>query len=61
MTNDNAAPRALIEGKPALIVIDIQKSTFIDQSDVRAIDNMPGYKDRMLAARGLVDAAQSLP
>ena len=50
-------PRNLIEGKPALIVIDIQKSTFIDDSTVRAIDNMPGYKDRMIAARDLVDAA----
>jgi nicotinamidase-related amidase len=38
-------------------VIDIQKSTFIDDSEVRSIDNMPGYKDRMSAARGLVDAA----
>ena len=50
--------RALIEGKPALIVIDIQASTFIDDSAVRAIDNMPGYKDRMLAARSAIDAAR---
>lgn len=49
--------RNLIEGKPALIVIDIQKSTFIDDSEVRSIDNMPGYKERMVAARDLVDAA----
>ena len=49
----------MIEGRPALIVIDIQKSTFIDDSEVRSIDNMPGYKDRMLAARGLVDAAHN--
>lgn len=48
---------SLIEGKPALIVIDIQKSTFIDDSVERSIDNMPGYKDRMIAARDLVDAA----
>nr|WP_217359637.1 cysteine hydrolase [Ruegeria arenilitoris] len=47
----------MIEGRPALILIDIQKSTFIDDSEVRSIDNMPGYKERMIAARDLVDAA----
>lgn len=51
--------RKLIEGKPALIVIDIQKSTFIDDSAERSIANMPGYKDRMIAARDLVDAAHA--
>lgn len=50
-------PRATIEGRAALIVIDIQKSTFIDDNTERSIPNMPGYKDRMLACRGLVDAA----
>lgn len=49
--------RALIEGKPAVIVIDIQASTFIDNSAERAIANMTGYRDRMLAARPLIDAA----
>ncbi|WP_342074989.1 cysteine hydrolase [Yoonia sp. SS1-5] len=57
MTTKQKQPRKLIEGRPALIVIDIQKSTFIDDSEVRSINNMPGYKDRMTAARGLVDAA----
>lgn len=57
MTNKNKRARNLIEGKPALIVIDIQKSTFIDNSAVRSIENMPGYKERMIAARDLVDAA----
>jgi len=57
MTTKTKQPRNLIEGKPALVVIDIQKSTFIDDSAVRSIDNMPGYKDRMIAARDLVDAA----
>ncbi|MEM8976349.1 MAG: cysteine hydrolase, partial [Pseudomonadota bacterium] len=51
--------RALIEGRPALIVIDIQASTFIDDSAVRAIDNMPGYKDRMLRARDAIDGARA--
>lgn len=47
----------LIVGRAALIVIDIQASTFIDNSTDRAIANMPGYRDRMLAARALIDAA----
>jgi len=57
MANANKQPRALIEGRAALIVIDIQASTFIDDSAVRSIDNMPGYRDRMLLARQLVDKA----
>ncbi|MEO9862379.1 MAG: cysteine hydrolase [Yoonia sp.] len=57
MTTATKTARNLIEGRPALIVIDIQKSTFIDDSEVRSIDNMPGYKDRMIAARDLVDTA----
>jgi len=59
MANANKVPRALIEGRAALIVIDIQASTFIDDSEVRSIDNMPGYKDRMLAARMAIDAAHA--
>ncbi len=59
MANVNKTPRALIEGRPALIVIDIQASTFIDDSAVRSIDNMPGYRDRMLSARGAIDAARA--
>ena len=57
MTTKTKPAKKLIEGRPALIVIDIQKSTFIDDSEVRSIDNMPGYKERMIAARDLVDAA----
>ena len=53
----NSNPRALIEGRPALIVIDIQASTFIDDSDERSIPNMPGYRERMQQARRLVDKA----
>ena len=59
MANANKTPRALIEGRAALIVIDIQASTFIDDSAVRSIDNMPGYKDRMLRARTAIDAARA--
>ena len=49
--------RNLIEGRAALVVIDIQKSTFIDDSDERSIPNMPGFKERMLKTRKAVDAA----
>lgn len=52
----DASPPVII-GHAALLVIDIQASTFIDESTDRAIANMPGYKDRMLAARPLIDAA----
>lgn len=48
----------MIEGLAALIVINIQASTFIDGSAVRLIDNMAGYKDRMLKARSAIDAAR---
>ena len=59
MANLTHQKRALIEGRPALIVIDIQASTFIDDSVVRVIDNMPGYKDRMLLARRAIDQARA--
>lgn len=58
MANLNKQKRDLIEGRAALIVIDIQASTFMDDSAVRSIDNMDGYKDRMLAARSAIDAAR---
>jgi len=51
--------RALIEGRAALIVIDIQASTFIEDSAERSIPNMPGYRDRMLKARDAIDAARA--
>ena len=58
MANISKQKRALIEGRAALIVIDIQASTFIDDSVVRSIDNMPGYKERMLRARVAIDKAR---
>lgn len=60
MANLAKPTRKLIEGRPALIVIDIQKGTFIDDSEVRSIDHMPGYKERMLAARAAVDTAHEV-
>ena len=59
MVNMNRKQRRLIEGNPALIVIDIQAGTFIDDSTTRSIDNMPGYRDRMARARELIDCARS--
>ena len=59
MANLSKIERQLIEGKPALIVVDIQASTFIDASEMRAIDNMPGYKDRMLLACKAIDKARA--
>lgn len=50
--------RKLIEGKAALIVIDIQASTFIDDSKERSIPNMEGFKERMLKARIAIDKAR---
>ncbi|MEM7194274.1 MAG: cysteine hydrolase [Pseudomonadota bacterium] len=47
----------MIEGRPALIVIDIQAETFHDRTD-EAIPTMPDYAARMLQARRLVDAAR---
>ena len=58
MANTPSSKRDLIEGHAALIVIDIQASTFTDSSDMRAIDNMPGYKERMERARMAIDAAR---
>ncbi len=59
MANLKPQQRSLIEGRAALIVIDIQASTFINNDKVRSIDNMPGYKDRMLACRPVIDAARA--
>ena len=50
--------RKIIEGKAALIVIDIQASTFIDDSEIRSIPNMEGFKERMLKARVAIDKAR---
>lgn len=57
MTKSNK--RELIEGRAALIVIDIQASTFIEQSnDDRAIPHMEDYDVRMLRARAVIDKAR---
>ena len=57
MNESNITKRKLIEGRPALIVIDIQAETFQDRTD-EAIPTMPDYADRMLKARRLIDKAR---
>lgn len=49
--------REMIVGRPALIVIDIQASTFAD-IEKRSIDHMDGYAERMLNARPAIDMAR---
>ena len=57
MTIQARPKRNLIEGRPALIVIDIQASTFAD-IDVRSIEHMPGYAERMAKSRIAIDKSR---
>ncbi|OED37795.1 cysteine hydrolase [Chromatiales bacterium (ex Bugula neritina AB1)] len=57
MNESNKPERELIEGRPALRVIDIQAETFQDRTD-EAIPTMPDYAHRMLKARKLIDKAR---
>ena len=57
MNQPEKIDRELIEGRPALIVIDIQAETFFDRSE-EAIPTMPNYADRMLRARAVIDKAR---
>lgn len=49
--------RALIEGRPALLVIDIQEGSF-HSSKKASIPHMPGYAERMALARRVIDKAR---
>jgi len=59
MSTNTKQKRNLIEGKPALVVIDIQAGSFIevDNKD-RSIPHMPDYADRMRKARTAIDKAR---
>jgi len=57
MSQSQKTKRDLIEGHPALIVIDIQAETFYDRTD-EAIPTMPDYADRMLKARAAIEKAR---
>jgi nicotinamidase-related amidase len=59
MANKTRNKRNIIEGNPALLVIDIQASTFINDSKERAIQNMSGFRDRMLESRKVIDCARA--
>jgi len=59
MTEQRRKKRNLIEGRSALIVIDIQAGAFIKQSNAeRAIPHMEDYDVRMLRARSVIDKAR---
>lgn len=51
--------RDIIEGRPVLLVIDIQQSDFLDDRSGVAdgIPVMAGYRERVIRTRELVDAA----
>ena len=51
--------REIIEGRPVLLVIDIQRSDFLDERSGVAdgIPVMEGYSERVIRTRELVDAA----
>ncbi len=49
--------RGLIVGRPALIVIDIQQSAFVEK-EVRAIPHMADYAARVARARLAIDRAR---
>ena len=57
MSRSYKTRRNLIEGRPALIVIDIQAETFYDREG-EAIPSMPGYTNRMTRARIAIDKAR---
>lgn len=59
MANLSQATREMIEGRAALIAFNMQASTFIDDAAVRSIDNMAGFKERMLRARVAMGAARA--
>ena len=55
---DTATPkRKLIEGRPALVVIDIQQSAFVEK-EVRSIPHMPDYAARVARTRFAIDRAR---
>jgi len=51
------SPRKLIEGTPALIVIDILAADFME-GEYSGIPSMPGYTDRVAKAREAIDQAR---
>ncbi len=58
MTQTAKPKRRLFEGRPALIVIDIQESTFVEKED-RSIPHMPDYAERVGQTRVAIDKARA--
>ncbi|MEM9199127.1 MAG: isochorismatase family cysteine hydrolase [Pseudomonadota bacterium] len=48
----------MIVGQPVVLVIDIQKSAFLDQVE-KGIPTMPGSRENMYRARKVIDAARA--
>lgn len=59
MINGNENRRAVIEGQAALLVIDIQKSSFYEEDD-GSIAAMPDYAPRMAKTRVAIDKAREI-
>ena len=51
------AKRELIEGQPALLVIDLQKGGLLPD-EVAGIPHMPGYVERLARSRALIDTVK---
>ena len=59
MPDSDKPIRNLIEGRPVLIVTDIQISSFTDTADEdSSIPHMPGYARDVGKARSVIDAAR---
>lgn len=52
--------QAIIEGNPALIIIDIQESDFAKPGGDSGIPAMPGYAERVAKTRELIDVAHAV-
>ncbi len=59
MTDTGTRKRRLVEGRPALIVIDIQQSAFVEK-EARSIPHMPDYAERVARARFAIDRAREV-
>lgn len=59
MSSSSKSVRGLIEGRPVLVVIDIQVSSFTEtQGGESSIPHMPDYAERMGKARFAIDKAR---
>ncbi len=59
MIDTGTSERKLIEGRPVLVVIDIQQSAFV-KKEVRSIPHMPDYAERVARARFAIDRARAV-